>query len=68
MRTAMVIMREPCCEQPSYMVFRQGDDQVEAFSLQRTKQPFAESVRLRALRRSFQDLGPQVLYTLIELS
>ena len=37
------------------MIFRQGDDEVEAFSPQRTKQPFAEGIRLGALGRIFQD-------------
>ena len=68
MRAAMVIMWSPYCEQPSHMVFRQGDDEVEAFSPQRTEQPLAEGVRLGTLWRRFQDPESQVLYTLIEIS
>ena len=64
----MVIMRYPCCEQLSHMVFRQGDDEVEAFSPQRTEQPLAEGVRLGTLWWRFQDPESQVLYTLIEIS
>ena len=50
------------------MVFRQGDDEVQAFSPQRTEQPLAEGIRLGTLWRRFQYPESQVLYTLIEVS
>ena len=66
--TPCVIMGYPCLHDASQVVLGQRDDKIQAFSPQRPEQSFAEGIRLGALRRSFQDPEPQVLYTLIEFS
>jgi len=68
MRTSCIIVAYPYVHDASQVVLGQRDDKIQAFSPQRTEQSFAESIRLGALRRSFQDLEPQGLYTLIEFS
>ena len=42
MRTAMVIMRYPCCQETLLMVCRQRDNKVQTFPPQCAQQPLTE--------------------------
>jgi hypothetical protein len=57
----------PGVEQASQVVFCQRDKAIEALPPQRAKEPFAEGVRLGALRRRFHNPQPQVPYAFVEL-
>jgi len=60
-------MGPPSAQQASQVVCCQRDKNIEALPPQRAKEPFAEGVRLGALRRRFHDPQPQMPSALVEL-
>src|SRR5262249_53750180 len=67
MRTALVIMRYPCCQQTLHMVCRQRDNKVQALSAQCAQQSFTEGIRLRSPHRCLEHPQPQMTYALVKL-
>lgn len=63
-----VIMLPPCRQEPSQVVCRQGDHEIDTFPPQRAQQPLTERVRRWTVRWGFQDPEAQVPYALVELS
>ena len=54
-------------QQTSHGIFCEGNDKIHALPPQRTNEPLAERIRLRALWRRFQDSEPQVADALVKL-
>ena len=65
--STVIVMREPVLQQPTQVVFRQGDEKVEAFPAERTDDTFTEAVSFGAPIRGPQDSQTHVSNRLIEL-
>src|SRR4051794_11472967 len=67
MRATHMIMRHPCCQDASPVMFCQRDHEVQAFPPQRAQEPFADRIGLGTSHRGLEHPQPQVAYTLVEL-
>ena len=59
-------MWHPLAHDASEVMLAERDQTVQALPPQRAEQPLAERIRLGTLRRGFQDLHPQVVYTPVQ--
>jgi hypothetical protein len=66
MGTPFVIVWHPLVEETLQVLLGEWEQEVQALPPQCAKEPLADGVGLRALRRRFQDLQSQMAYTLVE--
>ena len=67
MRSSAIVVANPLTKNPLYMTFAEWDQKVQAFSPNRSDQPFTERVRLGRSNRRLQNTDAEALQCRVQV-